>query len=100
MVGSGYWHKVYEVGTEVYEKFSQDAFKNIGKEKWLADLYTLAKQRLLSCGVKNIYGGGFCTYTDSERFFSYRREGNTGRMASLIWIQKQQNKCNLYKLNA
>jgi len=86
-LGPAIGSKVYEVGNEVYEKFSQDAFKNIGQEKWLADIYALAKQRLLSCGVKNIYGGEFCTYTDSERFFSYRREGNTGRMASLIWLK-------------
>jgi YfiH family protein len=79
--------KVYEVGKEVYEKFSPDAFKKIGKEKWLADIYALAKQQLLACGVRNIYGGGFCTYTDSKRFFSYRREGNTGRMASLIYLK-------------
>jgi copper oxidase (laccase) domain-containing protein len=53
----------------------------------LADIYALAKQQLLACGVRNIYGGGFCTYTDSKRFFSYRREGNTGRMASLIYLK-------------
>lgn len=53
---------------------------------WLADLYQLARLRLQMQGVENVYGGDFCTYSDDERFFSYRRDGVTGRMASLIWI--------------
>lgn len=54
--------------------------------KWLADLYQLASLRLNAAGVSQIYGGGFCTYTDTQRFYSYRRDGRTGRMASCIWI--------------
>ncbi|MFM9913907.1 MAG: peptidoglycan editing factor PgeF [Methylophilaceae bacterium] len=54
--------------------------------KYLADIYQLARQRLNALGATQIYGGGLCTYTDSERFFSFRRDGATGRMASLIWL--------------
>lgn len=52
---------------------------------WLADIYQLARIRLELLGVEQIYGGDFCTFTDAQRFFSYRRDGITGRMASLIW---------------
>lgn len=82
----------FEVGAEVYENFlqhdkqAQHAFKKINKNKWLANIYLLAKQRLWSCGITNIYGGDFCTFTNSDHFFSYRRDGETGRMASLIWL--------------
>ncbi|MBE03218.1 peptidoglycan editing factor PgeF [Marinobacter lutaoensis] len=53
---------------------------------YLADLYGLARQRLAQAGVGRVFGGGLCTLSDSERFFSYRRDGQTGRMASLIWL--------------
>jgi polyphenol oxidase len=46
----------------------------------------VAQQRLRSRGVRQIYGGNFCTYSDAARFFSYRRDGSTGRMAALIWL--------------
>ncbi|OFZ66416.1 MAG: hypothetical protein A2V79_01525 [Betaproteobacteria bacterium RBG_16_56_24] len=55
-------------------------------EKWLADLYVLARLRLNALGITNIYGGDYCTYRDSERFFSYRRDGATGRMGTFIWL--------------
>jgi len=45
----------------------------------------LARQRLAKVGVTQVFGGGLCTYSDAQRFFSYRRDGATGRMASLIW---------------
>jgi len=87
----------YEVGAEVREAFvvadrggepEADAAFMPGKPgKFHADLYALARRRLARSGVHRIYGGGYCTYTESERFFSYRRDGATGRMASLIWIQ-------------
>lgn len=73
--------------------FTKKCFKAIeGKDGYfLGDLYELGRQRLHKCGVQNVYGGGLCTYSDAERFYSYRRDGAggeqaTGRMASLIWL--------------
>jgi YfiH family protein len=86
----------FEVGADVYEAFVQQnaqavqAFvpKNSNHEKkWLADIFLLARQRLTSIGITEIYGGGICTFSDPERFFSYRRDGETGRMAALIWLE-------------
>ena len=54
--------------------------------KWLADLYLLAQQRLNALGVTRVYGGGMCTYREPERFYSYRRDGVTGRMGTFIWL--------------
>ena len=83
----------FEVGAEVREAFMQDhptaeqAFKpSTYAGKWLADIYMLARQRLNLAGVRDIYGGDLCTYTDAKRFFSYRRDGQTGRMGSFIWM--------------
>ena len=84
----------FEVGAEVRAQFMQkdaqaeNAFKPHG-DKYLGDLYQIAKQRLNRLGITKIYGGGMCTYTDEARFFSYRRDGDTGRMATLIWIDKK-----------
>jgi hypothetical protein len=85
----------FEVGHELRAQFMQHdgqaamAFKPHA-DKWLANLYVLAQQRLNAMGVSQIFGGGidqaFCTYSDAQRFFSYRREAVTGRMASLIWL--------------
>lgn len=87
--------QVFEVGDEVRIAFmSKDAaaaqaFKPSHRAgHWLADLYLLARQALARLGVHAVYGGGLCTYTDESRFFSYRRESRTGRMASLIWLTK------------
>ncbi|HOY69344.1 MAG TPA: peptidoglycan editing factor PgeF [Methylotenera sp.] len=88
----------FEVGGEVRAQFiakdaqAEIAFKPHG-EKWLADIYTIARQRLKNLGVTQVYGGQengqkFCTYTDEARFFSFRRDGDTGRMATLIWLAK------------
>lgn len=70
--------------------FSEKAFKPIaGKSgKFLADIYCLASDRLQACGVTSIFGGEYCTARDSGQFFSYRRDGETGRFASAIWIAK------------
>jgi hypothetical protein len=79
----------YEVGVEVAEAFSAEfpaGFARYG-ERFLLDLYALARLKLAALGVSNVSGGGFCTLTESERFYSYRRDGVTGRMASLIWLE-------------
>jgi len=83
----------YEVGEEVRRAFVQRdagaavAF-TVGKApgKWWCDLYALARRRLEAAGVTQVYGGGLCTYADRERFFSFRRDGECGRMATLIYI--------------
>ena len=81
----------FEVGPEVREAFmTKDpqadlAFVPRG-DKYLADIYQLARQRLSSVGVENIHGGDRCTFSESETFFSYRRDNTTGRMASFIWL--------------
>lgn len=81
----------FEVGRDVYDTFiNQDismhqAFKPQKKaEKWLADIYTIARTQLYQLGIDHIYGGEYCTYSDNKRFYSYRREKNTGRMATVI----------------
>ena len=83
----------FEVGGEVREAFmsvlpeAEAAFKATqGKDKWLGDLYLLARQRLIAAGVTEFYGGDYCTFSDEATFFSYRRDVKTGRMASVIWI--------------
>jgi polyphenol oxidase len=92
--------KHFEVGTDVVEAFvqsappehraqTQAAFTRIAqgpKDKWLCDLYTLARLRLAAAGIQHIFGGGWCTVAQAEQFFSYRRDGQTGRMAALIWL--------------
>ncbi len=81
----------FEVGAEVRAQFIEkdaqavSAFKPSG-ERYLGDLYSIAKQRLNQLGVTQIYGGGLCTHTDKSRFFSFRRDSTTGRMATLIWL--------------
>ncbi|WP_114652923.1 peptidoglycan editing factor PgeF [Polynucleobacter necessarius] len=86
---------VFEVGEDVLEAFSShsqdvlsEAFKPIAGSpgKYLANLYLLAQDRLRSIGIEQIDGGDFCTFKDSANFFSYRRDRQTGRFASLIWI--------------
>ncbi len=82
----------FEVGDEVRSAFiarnaeAAGAFRAAGGGKWLADLYALARLRLSIAGVAGIYGGGGCTFAERDRFFSYRRDGVTGRQASLIWL--------------
>jgi YfiH family protein len=82
----------FEVGADVRDAFvsvdanAARAFKPHRPGKWLADLFTLGRQRLARAGVHRVYGGGLCTYSDSGRFYSHRRNPVTGRMAALIWI--------------
>jgi len=81
----------FEVGHEVRETFVRKraafaaAFRETENAKWLADLYHLARIALNDAGISAIYGGGFCTLSNAEDFFSYRRDPVTGRMATLIW---------------
>lgn len=83
----------YEVGDDVRAEFmtasaeAESAFRLHAPGKWLADLYALARQRLNAIGVESVYGGSRCTFREPDLFFSYRRDGITGRMASLIWIE-------------
>jgi YfiH family protein len=83
--------EAFEVGAEVLEAFvegdpwCEQAFRARGS-RWLADIYALARRRLQRLGVGFIGGGDLCTVSAPDRFYSYRRDGTTGRMASLIWI--------------
>jgi YfiH family protein len=82
----------FEVGPEVREAFvkadaaADTAFKPHTPGKYIADLYALARMRLARAGVTQVFGGGYCTKTDAERFFSYRRVQKSGRMGAFIWI--------------
>ena len=95
----------FEVGPEVRQAFLSSSFHehvqhkintcfiksdsehgNSKGDHWVADLYGLARIALNQTGLSQIYGGDFCSYADVERFYSYRRDGQTGRMVSLIWI--------------
>lgn len=88
--------QAFEIGEEVRQEFiaahsdAISAFTPSSQGKWLGNLYLLARQRLNRLGVTAVYGGGidrdFCTFTDQARFFSFRRDGATGRMASMIWL--------------
>lgn len=81
----------FEVGPEVRDAFmaveaiADRAFRPAGK-KYYADIYALARQRLTSVGVTQVFGGEHCTFSQKGDFFSYRRDKNTGRMASFIWL--------------
>jgi YfiH family protein len=85
----------FEVGEEVVRAFEElspslaAAFAPVPSKpgKYLADIYRLARLQLSALGIDRVSGGGFCTVDDSRRFYSYRRDGVTGRMASLIWLR-------------
>ncbi|MCW8923596.1 MAG: peptidoglycan editing factor PgeF [Gammaproteobacteria bacterium] len=86
--------EVFEVGAEVYDAFAKKnpentvAFEQKDAQHWLCDIYQLARIELQQLGIQSIYGGGLCTYSDENSFYSFRRDGaRTGRMASLIWIE-------------
>jgi len=84
--------KHFEVGAEVREAFlthdraAAAAFRANERGRWQCDLLALARQRLQQAGVRQVFGGEWCTYADRARFFSYRRDGQCGRMAALIWL--------------
>lgn len=82
----------YEVGAEVRAAFldhdarAAAAFSPTRPGHWRLDLYAVARQRLAARGVTRVWGGGFCTYSDPGRFFSYRRDRASGRMGAAIWL--------------
>lgn len=82
----------YEIGEEVRNAFvgtdpgAAACFTATRSGHYLIDLYALARRRLATAGVTAVSGGNLCTISDAERFYSYRRDGRTGRMASLIWL--------------
>lgn len=84
----------FEVGPELRAAFlaedagAAEAFRPGRGDRWLANIYALARQRLQRVGVQAIFGGNLCTVADPARYFSYRRDGVTGRMASLIWKEE------------
>lgn len=94
-IGPAIGQSAFEVGKDVLDAFcafdsqAEKAFtpKNI-EGKWLADMNMLVTQRLNKAGVMAVYYSDLCTYNDAERFYSYRRDGKTGRQASFIWIEQ------------
>lgn len=97
--GAAIGPEAFEVGRDVIDHFckldpkAESAFtpSRFNGDKWYGNLYQLARHRCeqLGIGEAQIYGGGLCTYTDATRFYSYRRDNMTGRMASLIWISNE-----------
>lgn len=89
-IGPGIGSNVYEVQADFLSAFkeyqSETTFKPTENGRWLANMYALATERLQRLGVTAIFGGEYCTYSDSERFYSARRSSVTGRMATLIWL--------------
>ncbi len=91
-IGPAISAKFFEVGEEVRQAFVEKYPAFVGYfqphgDKWLADLAAMAEQILRLQGIENVSQSGLCSYADGERFYSYRRDGQTGRMASLIWLQ-------------
>ena len=91
-LGPAIGQSAYEVGADVRDPFvAQDAaaerrFKRNARGRWQADLCGLARDSLARAGVRSVHGGGLCTVTAAQRFFSHRREGPCGRFATLIWL--------------
>jgi YfiH family protein len=94
-IGPGIGPDAFEVGEDVREAFCaaaperRKAFRPLHPGKWLCDLPALARDALHRAGVTRVYGGTLCTYSDAQRFYSYRRDRITGRMAALIWRDAQ-----------
>lgn len=94
-LGPAIGSKAFEVGNDVRDAFitedrrSAFAFKPSPGGRWLADINILARQRLARMCVTAVYGGHWCTVSDRRRFYSYRRDGVTGRMASIIWMESK-----------
>ena len=82
----------YEVGNDVYNSFMKLNIDNVTafrrhNDRWLADLYELARLALARVGVEQVSGGQYCTYSETDKFFSYRRDGETGRIATAVWLE-------------
>jgi YfiH family protein len=94
-LGPAIGRTAFEVGADVYDAFVRDddeacaAFAPLRAGKWHADLEALARRRLARAGVAAVAGGGMCTFRDAARYFSYRRDGATGRMAAFLWRVEQ-----------
>ena len=92
-IGPGIGRSAYEVGRDVLEAITLPApeaspvFLPQGDNRWLMDLAALARQQLRQLGIARIYGGRWCTYSDPERFHSFRRDGGSARHATFIWLQ-------------
>jgi YfiH family protein len=93
-LGPGIGPAHFEIGPEVREELlradpqAEAAFERNVRGRYTADLAALARRRLERLGIARIYGGDACTYTAPENYFSYRRDGRTGRQATLIWLEK------------
>ena len=85
----------YEVGEEVRAAFlardaqAAAAFIRNRPGHWLLDLYAVARQRLAARGVTRIHGGHYCTYSEPDRFPSYRRDGTRERIAAFVWLESR-----------
>ena len=84
--------RAFEVGRDVFDAFVDSNIENAiafkpHRDRWLADLYQLARLALARAGITQIYGGVHCTYEEEDRFYSYRREGETGRLATVAWLE-------------
>jgi YfiH family protein len=92
-LGPAIGQQAFEVGSEVRALFvdadpkASAAFMTGHPGKWFTDIYALARLRLNAMGITQIYGGDYCTYHEREKFFSYRRDGATGRMGTFIWLE-------------
>ncbi len=92
-LGPAISQEAFEVGEEVRAAFvaaqphAAAAFIPGQQGKWFADIYALARLRMSALGIRKIYGGDRCTYREQEQFFSYRRDGVTGRMGTFIWME-------------
>lgn len=90
-IGPGIGPSAFEVGGDVLQAFcaadpgNRSAFQPLREGKWLCDLPALARSALNRCGIEQVYGGHWCTHSDPQRFYSYRRDRITGRMAAVIW---------------
>ena len=99
-LGPAISQSAFQVGKDVHDAFCEAATSRTYAEhpssafvsepnvsgKLYADIYRLARSELRGAGVRDISGGDYCTFSERERFYSFRRDGSTGRMASLIWI--------------